>query len=85
MPEVASNFEPLVWCPMMIKLKEQANRIDKTQAALIAALNTEVFRDSLKEAYGGKSMSIPIKLRHKVEVNTSSSSGGEEEIDANDV
>ena len=65
-PELDANFNPLVWCPMMIKLKENSQFIwtgtppTGDDGNLMSALNTENFRSSLKEAYAGKSMSRPI-------------------------
>ena len=65
-PELDWKFNPLTWCPMMIKLKENS-QFSWTGAPptgqdgnLISALNTEEYRGSLKEAYGGKSMSLTI-------------------------
>ena len=64
-PELDANFRPLVWCPMMIKLKENSQftwtgaPLTGDDGNLIVALNTEDYRGSLKQAYGGKSMSLP--------------------------
>ena len=66
LPELDANFHPLVWCPMMIKLKENSQFMwtgappTGEDGNLIAALNSENFRGSLKEAYAGKSMSRPL-------------------------
>ena len=60
-PELDANFQPLVWCPMMIKMKEQRKFLYNDpqhlgDGAILEALNDPNFRGSLKEAYGGKSM-----------------------------
>ena len=49
---------------MMIKLKEKCQYFRGT-GPLPDALNSPNFRGSLKEAYGGKSMSLPIESRMK--------------------
>lgn len=66
-PELDSDFQPLVWCPMMIKLKEQ-NQFDWIRGCqttgeentLVVAMNDINYRGSLKEAYSYKSMSLPL-------------------------
>ena len=59
LPEVDAHFQPLVWCPMMVKLKDQNQYRSKggeSVSAITDALNEQGFRGSLKEAYGGRSM-----------------------------
>ena len=66
-PEIESNsFEPMTWCPMMVKTKEQEQFLTSSAAkgskeflSLQTALNQSSFRGSLKNAYGGKSMALP--------------------------
>ena len=63
-PELDSGFNPLVWCPMMIKLKERNQFYSSTNTGeennLVTALNDQNFRGSLKKAYLNKSMSLPV-------------------------
>ena len=67
-PELDATFHPLVWCPMMIKLKENSQFVwtgaplTGDHGNLIVAMNTENFRESLKQAYAGKSMSLPFEI-----------------------
>jgi hypothetical protein len=62
-PQVKKNFDPMTWCPMMIKSRDQHSYKwhEQTPSALnsnhiYTALNTPDFRGSLKEAYCGQSM-----------------------------
>jgi hypothetical protein len=81
-PELDAHFQPLVWCPMMIKLKEQ-NQFPVVQSceqsSIVAALNTPDFRWSLKEAYGGKSMQLTQFMpmaKHSAAIDDSGSDEG---------
>jgi len=89
LPELDSSFNPLVWCPMMIKLKEMGQLtwtadgplLSSTiaeRSALLNALNDENFRGSLKEAYGGKSMSAPLQIKPRRDTVITTSSDSED-------
>ena len=92
LPDVDKNFNMMVWCPMMIKMKENnsfkqqdLNQTGLTQeqkeiikhVPIYEALNTENYRYSLKEAYKSKSMS-PSMIFDRSDVSDSDSS--EEQI-----
>ena len=57
----------------MIKLKEKCQYF-RGIGPLPDALNTPNFRGSLKEAYGGKSMSLPIESKMKKSVQQAADS-----------
>jgi hypothetical protein len=81
---------------MMIKIKEMSqfsynaegtffgsNIADRT--ALFNALNDENFRTSLKEAYGGKSMSSPLEIKPRKDTAIFSSDSEDANMHPDDV